>query len=95
MQHSNSGNAAIFKEILGFNQNPPGYKDVLSKLTQQIEDRTYWYYTTDDTQFLEKIYDRQLNQEVLKKRIIQITDEKMTQLMAQVLDGSLKKMHDD
>ena len=47
MQHSNSSTAAIFQEILGFNTNPPGYKDVLSSITKDIEERTYWYYTAD------------------------------------------------
>ena len=47
MQHSNSSTAAIFQEILSFNTNPPGYKDVLSSITKDIEERTYWYYTAD------------------------------------------------
>jgi uncharacterized protein YneR len=46
MQHSSSG-ARLFQAILSDNDNPPGFKEVISSVTKGIEERTYWYFTKD------------------------------------------------
>lgn len=73
MQRSSSGDAKILYQMLTQNANPAGYKEVVGKVAKDIEQRTFWYFTSDDADFLGKIYDKQLNREVLKNRIRQIT----------------------
>jgi hypothetical protein len=73
MQHNYSGDAKILEQILLQNVNPTGYKDIVNKVAKGIEQRAFWYFTSDEADFLNKIYDKQLSSDVLKNRIRQIT----------------------
>ena len=81
----------IFEQILAANSNPAGYKDVVARVTRAVEERTFWYFTSDEADFLNKVYDKQLDKEVLKRRINQITNDKMDEIMAEIIAGKLGK----
>lgn len=79
-------------QILLQNQNPIVYKELVGKTVKAIEQRTYWYFTEGDAQFLNHIYDKKIDHDVLKKRIRLITEEKMSEVMTEIVDGRLTKM---
>ena len=95
MQHHFSGDAKILQQLLNHNTNPAGYKQVLDKVAKDIEQRTFWYFTSDDADYLGKIYDKQLNSEVLKNRIRQITNEQMDDVFGEIVTGKLKKQREE
>lgn len=51
----------LFHQMLRENPNPTPYKDLIGKITTGIEERTYWYFTSEETDYLTKVYDRQLD----------------------------------
>jgi uncharacterized protein YneR len=73
MQHSHGGEVKILEQLLTQNSNPAGYKQVIGQVVKGVEQRTFWYFTNDEAGFLNKVYDKQLDREVLKNRIRQIT----------------------
>ncbi len=68
------------------------YKEELRKVTRGIEERTFWYFTEDDAEFLGNIYNRQIDGQILKNRIRQITDEKMNELLQEIMGNKITKV---
>lgn len=64
----------------------------MREVAKAIEQRTFWYFTSDEAGFLNKVYDKKLDKEVLKKRIQQITSDQMMEVMNEIMGGSIKKM---
>ncbi len=64
-------------------------------MAKDIEQRTFWYFTSGDADYLGKIYDKQLNSEVLKNRIRQITNEQMDAVFEDIVGGRLKKQREE
>lgn len=91
MQHNHSGDAKILEQILNQNVNPLGYKQIVNKVTKGIEEKTFWYFTSDEADFLSKIYDKQVDSDVLKNRIRQITNEQMDAVFSDIVSGKLRK----
>jgi hypothetical protein len=79
-------------QILLQNPNPILYKELIGKSMKAIEQRTYWYFTEGDAQFLNNIYEKKIDHDVLKKRIRMITEEKMSEVVTEIVDGRLTKM---
>ena len=52
---------------------------------------TYWYFTEGDADFLGQVYEKEVSNVVLKKRIVQITEEAMNAVFAEIDGGQLKK----
>lgn len=92
MQHSQSGEIKVFQQLLGENTNTAGCKELVREVAKAIEQRTFWYFTSDEAGFLNKVYDKKLDKEVLKKRIQQITSDQMTEVMKEIMGGSITKM---
>lgn len=42
-----------------------------------VEDRAYWYFTADEAEFLSNVYTKEVEEEVLRRRLKQITDDAM------------------
>ena len=47
--------------MLKENGNPDGYKDLLAQVARGVEEKTYWYFTCDEAEYLTNIYDKQLD----------------------------------
>lgn len=95
MQNSQIRGISWFSETLDQNTNTEGCKQVIRDVAKAIEQRTFWYFTSDEAGFLNKVYDKQLDREVLKKRIQQITTDQMNDVMNEIMGGTLKKMKEE
>lgn len=51
----------LLQQILAENTNTRGCKQVVGEVTKAIEQRTFWYFTSDEAGFLNKVYDKKLD----------------------------------
>jgi hypothetical protein len=61
MTQSPSGEQLTLALLLQSNQNSQIYKAVIAQTAKAIEERTFWYFTSDDAEFLGNVYNRKID----------------------------------
>lgn len=90
-----AGPSLMVAILEGVENSSDGLKSVIAERMRGIDERTYWYFTEDDPDFLKNVYEHQSENEVLKSRIIRITNEAMESVFAEIMTGKLKKEADE
>ena len=53
------------------------------------------YFTTDESDFLNHVYESELKRDVLKKRIRKITEDALHDVLKEITTGQLKRAGED
>jgi hypothetical protein len=94
MQQSNS-DQQVLTQLLVHVPTSPILREVIGSALADIQQRTYWYYTSGEADFLAKLYDKQTDTVILKQRIGQITHDQLASVMLEIEAGTLKKEREE
>lgn len=61
MAQANLNEGALFASLLDSSGNSAAYKQAIAKAARDVEERTFWYFTADDAEFLGNVYNRKID----------------------------------